>query len=99
MVQVCDKLIPGIMENIRVKFAPEKPNALLSRSVAGIAGTTQIYALPGSVQAVTEYMGEILKTLEHVLFMIHGLDVHGRGAERMQEGPLSEGYSANDERK
>ena len=75
--KICDKLIPGIMENIRVTFGSEKPNALLSRGVAGIAGTTQIYALPGSVRAVTEYMGEILKTLEHVLFMIHGLDVHG----------------------
>lgn len=73
---VCDKLIPGIMENIRVKFGSAKPNALLSRSVAGVAGKTQIYALPGSVRAVTEYMGEILKTMEHLIFMLHGIDVH-----------------------
>jgi len=99
VVEVCHKLIPGIMENIRIKFASEKPNALLSRSVAGVAGTTQVYALPGSVQAVTEYMGEILKTLEHVLFMIHGLDVHGRGGGAMQEGPFSEDCSTDDERK
>lgn len=74
--QVCDRLIPGIMENIRVKFGTEKPNARLSRGIAGIAGRTQIYTLPGSIRAVEEYMGEILKTVEHVLFMIHGLDVH-----------------------
>lgn len=73
---VCDKLIPGIMENIRVKFGSQKPNALLSRGVAGIAGTTQVYTLPGSLRAVEEYTGEILKTMEHVLFMVHGLDVH-----------------------
>ena len=36
----------------------------------------QIYALPGSVRAVAEYMGEILKTLEHILLMIHGIDAH-----------------------
>lgn len=77
VTEVCDKLIPGIMENIRVKFGSAKPNALLSRGVAGIAGTTQIYALPGSVRAVSEYMGEILKTLEHVLLMIHEIDAHG----------------------
>jgi molybdenum cofactor synthesis domain-containing protein len=76
VTEVCDKLLPGIMENIRLKFGAQKPNALLSRSVAGVAGQTQIYALPGSVRAVEEYMGEILKTLEHALGMIHGLDLH-----------------------
>ncbi len=73
---VCDKTVPGIMENIRLKFGSAKPSALLSRSVAGIAGKTQVYALPGSVRAVTEYLEEILKTLEHSIFMIHGLDIH-----------------------
>ena len=72
----CDKLIPGIMENIRMKFGASSPNALLSRSVAGVTGKTQIYTLPGSVRAVDEYLGEILKTMEHVLFTLHGLDVH-----------------------
>jgi molybdenum cofactor synthesis domain-containing protein len=73
---VCDKVIPGIMENIRVKYGEQKPSALLSRSIAAIAGQTQIYALPGSVRAVEEYLSEILKTLEHIIFMIHGLDIH-----------------------
>jgi len=35
-----------------------------------------IYALPGSVRAVEEYMGEILRTLEHLILMLHGLDIH-----------------------
>jgi len=73
---VFEKIIPGIMENIRMKFGQAKPNALLSRSVAAVGGQTQCYALPGSVRAVDEYMGEILKTLEHVIYMLHGLDVH-----------------------
>lgn len=73
---VCDKIIPGIMEHIRVKFGSEKPSVLLSRSVAGISRGTQIYALPGSVRAVEEYVGEILKTLEHAVLMMQGLDVH-----------------------
>lgn len=76
VAEVCDKLIPGIMEHIRMKFGSDKPNALLSRSVAGVAGQTLVYALPGSVRAVEDYMGEILKTLEHLLFMLHGLDAH-----------------------
>ena len=73
---VCEKLIPGIMEGIRTKFGARNPRALLSRSVAGVCGEMLIYALPGSVRAVEEYMGEVLVTLEHLLLMLHGLDVH-----------------------
>lgn len=76
VIGFCEKTIPGIMENIRLKFGAEKPRALLSRGIAGVAGRTQIYTLPGSVRAVQEYTGEILKTLEHLIFMAHGLDVH-----------------------
>jgi molybdopterin adenylyltransferase len=71
-----DKQIPGIMELIRVKYGMEKPNALLSRGVAGVIGKTLVYTLPGSVNAVTEYMSEITKTMDHSLFMLHGIDKH-----------------------
>ena len=71
-----DKQLPGIMELIRVKYGMEKPNALLSRGVAGTIGKTIVYTLPGSVKAVTEYMSEITKTMEHALFMLHGIDKH-----------------------
>jgi len=70
------KEIPGIMEFIRVKYGTDKPNALLSRGVAGLIGNTLIYTLPGSVRAVTEYMEEILKTLQHTIFMQYGIDSH-----------------------
>ena len=70
------KEIPGIMEYIRIKYGAEKPNALLSRGVAGLIGSTLIYTLPGSVRAVNEYMEEILKTLLHTLQMLYGLDTH-----------------------
>jgi molybdenum cofactor synthesis domain-containing protein len=73
---LCDKLIPGIMENIRAKYGVDKPSVFLSRSVAAVCGTTQVYTLPGSVRAVEEYLAEILKTLEHMIYMIHGLDTH-----------------------
>lgn len=71
-----DKEIPGIMEIIRVRYGMDKPNASLSRSIAGIMGSSLVYTLPGSVKAVREYMDEILKTLEHLIFMQYGLDVH-----------------------
>jgi len=74
--RLADKTIPGIMEFIRTKYGASIPNALLSRSVAAIMGKSLIYTLPGSVKAVDEYMTEILKTLEHTIFMMRGLDAH-----------------------
>jgi molybdopterin adenylyltransferase len=70
------KEIPGIMEFIRIRYGAEKPNALLSRGVAGIIGKSLIYTLPGSVRAVEEYMTEILKTLKHTIYMQFGIDKH-----------------------
>ena len=74
--QLLDKEIPGIMEMIRLKYGSEKPNALLSRGVAGIMGNTFVYTLPGSVKAVKEYMEEITKTLKHLFIMRMGIDTH-----------------------
>ncbi|MCU0858171.1 MAG: molybdopterin-binding protein [Pontiellaceae bacterium] len=71
-----DKPLPGIMEFIRMKYGETIPSALLSRSVAGTIGGTLVYTLPGSVKAVKEYTAEILKALEHALFMIHGINSH-----------------------
>lgn len=70
------KELPGIMEYIRIKYGVEKPNALLSRSIAGVIGRCLIYTLPGSVKAVNEYMSEIIRTLEHTIEMLYGVDKH-----------------------
>lgn len=71
------KEVTGIMELIRVKYGMKKPNALISRAVAGTIGNTLVYTLPGSEKAVNEYLDEILPTLEHSLYMMNGLDLHG----------------------
>ena len=71
-----EKEIPGIMEFIRIKYGTLKPNALLSRGVAGLMGKSLIYTLPGSVRAVEEYMNEIVKTLKHTFYMQYGVDKH-----------------------
>ncbi len=70
------KEIPGIMEMIRLKYGAEKPNALLSSGVAGTIDKTLVYTLPGSTKAVSEYLSEIFKTLDHLFYMIHGIDNH-----------------------
>ena len=70
------KEIPGIMEYIRIRYGASKPGALLSRGVAGLAGIAVIYTLPGSVKAVEEYMDEIVKTIEHIVYMQYGIEKH-----------------------
>ncbi len=72
------KEIPGIMELIRVKYGLNKPNAVLSRGVAGLAGNALIFTLPGSVKAVKEYMNEIRTLLCHTVLMQYGIDSHGK---------------------
>ena len=71
-----DKEIPGIMDMIRMKYGMEKPNALISRSIAGLMGNTMVFVLPGSVKAVHEYMYEITKILQHLVLMLHSINAH-----------------------
>lgn len=75
-MQHLERQIPGIMELIRVKHGMVNPNAALSRSVAGMAGKTLVFVLPGSTRAIKEYMEEILKSLWHMILMIHDIDSH-----------------------
>lgn len=74
VASVCEKLIPGVMEYIRCKYGATIPEALLSRSIAGVANKTLLYALPGSVKAVTEYLQEILKTIKHSFYMLNSIE-------------------------
>ncbi len=74
--KIIDKEIPGIMEYIRLTYGTKNPNALLSRSIAGVKDNTLIYALPGNPNAVKEYLSEITSTLLHSIYMLHRLDLH-----------------------
>lgn len=76
VLELADKVVPGIMEGIRMKYAIDKPCALLSRTVAATIGGTMVYTLPGSSKGVEEYMTEIVRSLDHVLCVLNGLEVH-----------------------
>lgn len=71
-----DKTIPGIMEMIRFKYGTTNPNALITRSIAGIIQASIVFALPGSRKAVDEYLAEIKQLLLHLKYMLVDLDVH-----------------------
>ena len=76
MKEFIQKEIPGIIEMIRWKFGLEKPAALVSRAVAGVSGKTLMFALPGSVKAVNEYMNELTKHFEHLFYMVEAVELH-----------------------
>ena len=76
VVEQSDRLIPGIMDAIRIKYGGKNIHALISRSIATLMGNTIVFTLPGSIKAVDEYMEELLPLLEHLLLMRHGIDAH-----------------------
>lgn len=71
-IAVCEKIVPGFGELMRLKGLEKTPNAILSRSTAGIRNDTLIINLPGSPKAVTECLEMIIGVLPHALKMIHG---------------------------
>ena len=71
-IAVCEKIVPGLGELMRLKGPEKTPNAILSRSVAGIRKNTLIINLPGSPKAVRECLEMILDILPHSVKMMHG---------------------------
>ena len=62
---VIDREAPGLAEAIRADTFGKFPHGMLSRGVAGIAGSTLIVNLPGSVKAVLESLDVIGPALQH----------------------------------
>lgn len=66
--------IPGIAEEMRRVGAAKTAMAVLSRGLVGLAGTTLVVNLPGSVKAVDEGMDVLLPILNHILDQVVGGD-------------------------
>ncbi len=71
-IAVCEKIVPGLGELMRLKGLEKTPNAILSRSAAGIRKNTLIINLPGSPKAVRECLEIILDVLPHAVDMMRG---------------------------
>jgi molybdenum cofactor synthesis domain-containing protein len=67
-----DYEIPGFGEEMRRAGAVKTPNALLSRSLAGVAGKTLVINLPGSVSGATESLDAVLPVIGHALRLLSG---------------------------
>ena len=65
-----DREVPGLAEAMRAETLKFTPMAMLSRSVAGIRGSTLIITLPGSPKGVRETLAVALPVLPHALELL-----------------------------
>ena len=70
-----DRELPGIAESIRAYgVAHGVPTAMLSRGLAGVAGTTVIVNLPGSKGGVKDGLAVLETVLPHLVDQVGGGD-------------------------
>jgi molybdopterin adenylyltransferase len=69
--EVIDYEVPGLAELMRAAGVKKTPMAALSRSLAGVRGTTLIINLPGSVKGATESLEAVVPVLQHACGLLH----------------------------
>jgi len=71
-IAVCDRLIPGITDAMRLKSLEVTDRAMLSRAIAGTRGKTLIINLPGSPKAVKECLDVFIPVIGHAVETLRG---------------------------
>lgn len=71
-LDIAEKVIPGLAEEMRRKGAELTPNAILSRGVAVVRNVSLILNLPGSPKGAVESLDTLAELLPHALQVLHG---------------------------
>lgn len=74
--RVIDREAPGLAEAMRAEGAKSNRFSWLSRSVAGLKGSTLIVNLPGSKRGAEESLASILALLKHGIEVAAGSHIH-----------------------
>jgi molybdenum cofactor synthesis domain-containing protein len=72
--RVIDREAPGLAESLRQYRRDELPTTILSRAVAGIAGSTLIVNLPGSTGGVKDGAAVLAPVIGHAIAQLRGGD-------------------------
>lgn len=75
-VSVCDRLIPGIAERMRIEGSAKTKFAALSRGVCGTRGQSVILNLPGSPKGAVESLEAVVDLIPHALQLLSGDTAH-----------------------
>jgi molybdopterin adenylyltransferase len=73
---ICDRLIEGVGERMRLEGAKKTPFAALSRGVCGVREKTLILNLPGSPSGAVESLQAVMDLIPHALELLDGHTEH-----------------------
>src|SRR5947209_5002102 len=73
---ICDRLVEGVAERMRLEGAKKTPFAALSRGVCGTRGKSLILNVPGSPQGAVECLEAVIDILPHALQLLGGDTKH-----------------------
>jgi molybdopterin adenylyltransferase len=69
---VCDKMMPGFGELMRLESLKVVPTAILSRQTAGIRGSSLIVNLPGKPSAIADCLVAVMPAIPYCIDLIGG---------------------------
>lgn len=69
---VCQKMLPGIGEQMRRASFEKVPTAILSRQTAGICGSALVINLPGQPKAIAECLDAVFAAVPYCIDLLNG---------------------------